>query len=160
MCAKRKGMVACLLFESVLKSRLTRLLPMKGLFRGKVPHEMDLAICSKSGDILEPMITPQWYIRCEGMAEKAKEVLRNGSLKIIPAEHDHTWFQWLDNIRDWCVSRQLWWGHQIPAWFATTRFEVLDKDDMACNDRWIVARSEQVSSKVRECTQRRCPNEC
>jgi len=90
------------------------------------------------------MITPQWYVNCDRMAKRATDAVRNGELKIIPEEHEKTWFQWLDNIRDWCVSRQLWWGHQIPAWFATKQGENLDKIDMDHNDRWVVARSEEV----------------
>jgi len=114
----------------------------KGLYKGKEPNKMRLALCSRSGDILEPMITPQWYVNCDGMAKRATDAVRNGTLKIVPDEHEKTWFQWLDNIRDWCVSRQLWWGHQIPAWFATKKGESLAKNDMTNNDRWIVARDE------------------
>ena len=106
---------------------------------------MRLGLCSRSGDILEPMITPQWYVNCNNMAKRSTDAVRNGELKIIPADHEKTWFQWLDNIRDWCISRQLWWGHQIPAWFATTKAEggTISKNDMVNNDRWIVARSEE-----------------
>jgi valyl-tRNA synthetase len=106
---------------------------------------MRLGICSRSGDILEPMITPQWYINCDGMAKRSTDAVRNGDLKILPVEEEKTWFQWLDNIRDWCISRQLWWGHQIPAWFAYTKDEAgkIAKNDMEHNDRWIVARDEQ-----------------
>ena len=120
-------------------------LDKKGLLKGKEPNKMRLGLCSRSGDILEPMITPQWYVNCSRMAKRSTDAVRNGELKIIPAEHEKTWFNWLDNIRDWCVSRQLWWGHQIPAWFATTKDEVgkVTKNDMANNDRWIVARSEE-----------------
>ena len=114
----------------------------KGLYIGKEPNKMRLAICSRSGDILEPMITPQWYVNCDRMAKRATDAVRNGELKIVPVDHERTWFNWLDNIRDWCVSRQLWWGHQIPAWFATKAGEKLDKKDMSHNERWIVARSE------------------
>jgi valyl-tRNA synthetase len=120
-------------------------LEAKGLLIGKEANKMRLGICSRSGDILEPMITPQWYVNCEGMAKRSADAVRNGDLKIVPAEHEKTWFQWLDNIRDWCVSRQLWWGHQIPAWFATKKGEAdISKNDMAHNDRWIVARTEEV----------------
>jgi valyl-tRNA synthetase len=91
------------------------------------------------------MITPQWYVNCDNMAKRATDAVRNGDLKIVPAEHEKTWYHWLDNIRDWCVSRQLWWGHQIPAWFAMKKGEDLAKNDMANNDRWIVARNEEVS---------------
>lgn len=119
----------------------------KGLLIGKESNKMRLGLCSRSHDILEPMITPQWYVNCDGMAKRAGDAVRNGELKIIPAEHEKTWFQWLDNIRDWCVSRQLWWGHQIPAWFATRKGETgVSKNDMDRNDRWIVARNEAVSS--------------
>eukprot|EP00560_Eucampia_antarctica_P005612 CAMPEP_0197833000 /NCGR_PEP_ID=MMETSP1437-20131217/17227_1 /TAXON_ID=49252 ORGANISM="Eucampia antarctica, Strain CCMP1452" /NCGR_SAMPLE_ID=MMETSP1437 /ASSEMBLY_ACC=CAM_ASM_001096 /LENGTH=1069 /DNA_ID=CAMNT_0043436719 /DNA_START=40 /DNA_END=3249 /DNA_ORIENTATION=- len=121
-------------------------LDKKGLLIGKVPNKMRLGKCSRSGDILEPMITPQWYVSCDDMAKRATDVVRNGTLKIVPEEHEKTWFQWLDNIRDWCVSRQLWWGHQIPAWFAIKKGEEdIDKNDMSNNSRWVVARSEEVA---------------
>mmetsp|Transcript_17994 Transcript_17994/g.29072 ORF Transcript_17994/g.29072 Transcript_17994/m.29072 type:complete len:1073 (+) Transcript_17994:108-3326(+) len=119
-------------------------LDKKGLLKGKEPNPMRLGLCSRSGDILEPMITPQWYVNCNDMAKRSTDAVRNGELKIIPAEHENTWFSWLDNIRDWCVSRQLWWGHQIPAWFAKTKSEgdTVQKNDMDHNDRWVVARNE------------------
>ena len=120
----------------------------KGLYVGKEPNKMRLGLCSRSGDILEPMITPQWYVNCTGMAKRSTDAVRNGELKIVPAEHEKTWFHWLDNIRDWCISRQLWWGHQIPAWFATKKGETgVLKTDMKNNDRWIVARDEEVRSR-------------
>jgi len=110
---------------------------------------MRLGICSRSGDILEPMITPQWYVNCDGMAKRSTDAVRNGELKILPKDEEKTWFQWLDNIRDWCISRQLWWGHQIPAWFAYTQAEAgkVIKSDMEHNDRWIVARNEEDAQK-------------
>jgi valyl-tRNA synthetase len=93
------------------------------------------------------MITPQWYVKCDDMAARSAQAVRDGDLTILPKEQEKTWFQWLDNIRDWCVSRQLWWGHQIPAWFATKKGEDdVTKHDMGYNDRWIVARNEEVSS--------------
>lgn len=115
----------------------------KGLYFGKEPNKMRLGLCSRSGDILEPMITPQWYVNCDGMAKRAVDAVRNGKLTIKPEEHEKTWYYWLDNIRDWCVSRQLWWGHQIPAWFVTKKGETLNKNDMANNNRWVVSRSEK-----------------
>ena len=131
-----------------LTSYLSRGYFTQGLYKGKEPNKMSIGTCSRSGDILEPMITPQWYVNCSGMAKRATDSVREGELKIVPAEHEKTWFRWLDNIRDWCVSRQLWWGHQIPAWFATKKGEVLDQNDIANNDRWVVARTEEVSTDV------------
>uniref|UniRef100_A0AAQ5Y473 Valine--tRNA ligase, mitochondrial n=1 Tax=Amphiprion ocellaris TaxID=80972 RepID=A0AAQ5Y473_AMPOC len=85
----------------------------KKLFRGKKTHAMTLPICSRSGDIVEPLLKKQWFVRCNEMANKAVE---DGQLEIIPHYYTKTWKNWLSNISDWCVSRQLWWGHQIPAY--------------------------------------------
>ncbi|CAM9993559.1 unnamed protein product, partial [Ectocarpus sp. 13 AM-2016] len=94
-------------------------LESKGLLRGKDPHKMRLGVCSRSGDIIEPMITPQWYVKCDRMAKRAVDAVKNKELRIEPPMHEKTWYQWLDNSRDWCISRQLWWGHRIPAYFAS-----------------------------------------
>uniref|UniRef100_A0A7S1FW38 Valine--tRNA ligase, mitochondrial n=1 Tax=Corethron hystrix TaxID=216773 RepID=A0A7S1FW38_9STRA len=132
-------------------------LDAKGLYGGKKPNKMRLATCSRSGDILEPMITPQWYVNCNSMAKRAADAVRDGDLKILPAEHEKTWFQWLDNIRDWCVSRQLWWGHRIPAWFATQKGEKgVSKNDMEYSSRWIVARDED-AARVKAAALLKCP---
>ncbi len=114
-----------------------------GLFRGKEPNKMRLGKCSRSGDIIEPMLSPQWYVNCTSMAARAVDAVRNGELKILPEMHEATWYRWLENIRDWCVSRQLWWGHRIPAYFVRIAGEErVDKNDDIHNNRWIVARTE------------------
>eukprot|EP00871_Galdieria_phlegrea_P001425 jgi/Galph1/2283/GphlegSOOS_G928.1 len=102
---------------------IEKALEEKGLLRGKEDNPMRLALCSRSGDVIEPMLRPQWYVRCQEMAEKAKQATTVGDLKIIPEFHLQTWYHWLDNIRDWCVSRQLWWGHRVPA------YQILVKDE-------------------------------
>lgn len=76
---------------------------------------MRIGICSKSKDIIEPKMTPQWYVDCSDMARMSMDAVTSGELKIVPVFHERTWFSWLENIRDWCISRQLWWGHRIPA---------------------------------------------
>ena len=129
-----------------------------GMIRGKVDNPMTLSICSRSGDVIEPMLTPQWFVDCRNMAERAKESVRSGGLKILPKMHERTWFDWLDKVTDWCVSRQLWWGHRIPAYFATREGETLDAADEANNDRWVVARSpEEARAKAAEMLS--CPAE-
>ncbi|QQP48666.1 ValinetRNA ligaselike, partial [Caligus rogercresseyi] len=67
-------------------------------------------------DIIEPLTKPQWYVKSDDMAAKAMEAVKKGDLKIIPNVFEKTWFQWMEGIRDWCISRQLWWGHRIPAY--------------------------------------------
>ncbi|KAL3093706.1 hypothetical protein niasHS_006268 [Heterodera schachtii] len=90
-----------------------------GLYRDTKENPMQLRICSRSKDIIEPIIKSQWYVRSSEMAERAKAAVVDGRLRLIPEYHVNTWNAWLNDIRDWCISRQLWWGHQIPAYFIT-----------------------------------------
>lgn len=117
-----------------------------GLLRDKYEKPMRLALCSRSGDVIEPLVQPQWFLDCNEMAARACKAVRDGELQILPKVHEKTWFNWLENMRPWCVSRQLWWGHRIPAWFAYAEGEdvdMLDVNSLAYSARWIVARSEE-----------------
>ncbi len=87
-----------------------------GLARGQKPHVLTLPRCQRSGGVVEPMISTQWFLKMGGMAEAALAAVRDGRTEIVPAEWKKTYDYFLENIQDWCVSRQLWWGHQIPAW--------------------------------------------
>lgn len=88
----------------------------KGLWVGKKSHQMRLGLCSRSKDVIEPYLKPQWWMSCKTLAEKSVNAVREGELKIIPEFHHQTWYHWLENIQEWCISRQLWWGHRIPAY--------------------------------------------
>jgi len=87
-----------------------------GLYRDVQEHHMTIPVCSRSKDIVEPLIKPQWYVNCTNMAKEALEVVESEEIRILPEMHKKTWAHWMNGIRDWCVSRQLWWGHQIPAY--------------------------------------------
>uniref|UniRef100_A0A3Q1ASJ2 valine--tRNA ligase n=1 Tax=Amphiprion ocellaris TaxID=80972 RepID=A0A3Q1ASJ2_AMPOC len=110
----------------------------RGLFKEIKDNPMVVPVCSRSKDIVEPLLKPQWYVNCTDMGKQAADAVRDGSLKIIPDHHLKTWFNWMDNIRDWCISRQLWWGHRIPAYFVT----VSDPSDMD-GHYWVSGRSEE-----------------
>jgi len=71
----------------------------------------------RSGVVIEPWLTDQWYVDAATLAKKPIEAVRSGDIKVVPKSWEKTWFNWLENIQPWCVSRQLWWGHQIPAWY-------------------------------------------
>ena len=71
----------------------------------------------RSGVVIEPWLTDQWYVDAATLAEPVIEAARTGEIKIVPETWKKTWFNWLENIQPWCVSRQLWWGHRIPAWY-------------------------------------------
>ena len=89
----------------------------KGLYVEEKDNPMALPVCSRSGDIIEPIIKPQWYVRTDDLSRRACDVVRNGELKILPNQFEKTWFHWMENPQDWCISRQLWWGHRVPAYF-------------------------------------------
>jgi valyl-tRNA synthetase len=93
-----------------------RALEEKGQARGAKPHVLTLPRCSRSGGVVEPMISTQWFLKMSAIAERALEAVRTGKTVILPEEWTKTYDYFLQNIQDWCVSRQLWWGHQIPAW--------------------------------------------
>jgi valyl-tRNA synthetase len=84
---------------------------------GERVHEMVLGRCERSDDIVEPRLKTQWFIRTAPLAARALEATRSGRTRIVPAHFEKTWEHWLTTIRDWNVSRQLWWGHRIPAWY-------------------------------------------
>ncbi|HYN69337.1 MAG TPA: valine--tRNA ligase [Candidatus Eisenbacteria bacterium] len=81
------------------------------------PHEMLIGRCQRSNDVIEPRLKTQWFIRTEPLAAKALEATRDGRTRIVPSRFEKVWEHWMTNIRDWNVSRQLWWGHRIPAWY-------------------------------------------
>ena len=93
-----------------------RALEEKGLARGSKPHTLTLPRCQRSGGVVEPMISTQWFLKMQSMAERALAAVREGKTVIVPAEWTKTYDHFLESIQDWCVSRQLWWGHPIPAW--------------------------------------------
>lgn len=127
----------------------------KGLFRGVEDNPMRLGLCSRSKDVIEPILKPQWWVNCQQMGADACEAVRDGRLEIIPKDYEATWFRWLENIRDWCVSRQLWWGHRIPAYYAIFDGEQgadsgLPGPQSGKLDRWVVSRSkEEAETRVK-----------
>ncbi len=81
------------------------------------PHKLKVPRGEKSNVIIEPLLTDQWYVKTQPLAQPAIEAVRNGEIKFVPDNWSKTYFQWMENIEDWCISRQLWWGHRIPAWY-------------------------------------------
>lgn len=115
----------------------------KGLYRETKENPMVVPVCSRSKDIVEPLIKAQWFMNCSDMAKNAIEVVRCGELRIIPEVHIKTWYHWMENIRDWCISRQLWWGHRIPAYFITVDDPNIPRGSSIENTHWVSAKSEE-----------------
>ncbi len=89
----------------------------KNLLVSEKPYKLRVPRSGRTGVIVEPMLTDQWFVKMESMAKRGLEVVKNGEVKFFPDHWTSTYNHWLENIQDWCVSRQLWWGHQIPAWY-------------------------------------------
>jgi valyl-tRNA synthetase len=80
------------------------------------PYTVNISKCDRSKTIIEPLVSTQWFVRTKPLADKAMEAVRSGRIRFVPDDREPVFFQWMENIRDWCISRQLWWGHRIPAW--------------------------------------------
>lgn len=89
----------------------------QGILIKKEELKHNVGHCYRCNTVIEPRVSKQWFVKMEPLAQKALEVVRTGEIKIIPKRMEKIYFNWLENIRDWCISRQLWWGHRIPAWY-------------------------------------------
>ncbi len=103
-----------------------------GLLVKVVPHKHMVGTHDRCKTTVEPLVKPQWYVKMAEMAKPAKEAVEKGELKLIPERMNKTYYNWLDNIRDWCISRQLWWGHRIPAWYCQDCGEIIVSKDTPC----------------------------
>jgi len=81
------------------------------------PHKHNVGTCYRCSTVVEPRVSFQWFVKMKPLAEPAIEVVRNGQTRFVPERFEKIYFNWMENIRDWCISRQLWWGHRIPAWY-------------------------------------------
>ncbi|KAH7886737.1 tRNA synthetases class I-domain-containing protein [Phlebopus sp. FC_14] len=120
------------------RREVVKALKETGLFVETKDNPMQIPICSKSGDIIEPVLKPQWWVNCKPLAEEAIKRTRAGELVISPKQSEADWYRWLDNIQDWCVSRQLWWGHRCPAYFVRIEGRENDTND---GKNWVVGRT-------------------
>ena len=108
----------------VARKKVVADLEVQGLLVEVKKHKLMVPRCARTGQVVEPMLTDQWFVATtkpgaggKSIAQQAVEVVENGSVKFVPEQWVNTYNQWMNNIQDWCISRQLWWGHQIPAWY-------------------------------------------
>ena len=81
------------------------------------PYNHNVGCCYRCGTVVEPLTSPQWFVKMKPLAEAAIEVVKDGRIKFVPERFTKTYMNWMENVHDWCISRQLWWGHRIPAWY-------------------------------------------
>jgi len=103
----------------------------EGLLEKVVPYRHAVGHCERCGTAVEPLISTQWFVRMRPLAEPAIQVVKQGEIRFIPERWTKVYFEWLENIRDWCISRQLWWGHRIPVWYGPDgeAFAAMDEEE-------------------------------
>jgi valyl-tRNA synthetase len=107
------------------RKRVVADLEAAGLLVKIEDYPLSVGKCARCGTIVEPLISTQWFVRTKPLAEKAIAVVESGRIQFVPANWTKTYFEWMYNIRDWCISRQLWWGHRIPAWHCQECREII-----------------------------------
>ncbi|MCL2427273.1 MAG: valine--tRNA ligase [Oscillospiraceae bacterium] len=100
-----------------------------GLLVKTEKHSMSIGTCYRCSTIVEPLASEQWFVKMKPLAEEAIEVVQNGTIDIVPDRFEKIYTHWMENVRDWCISRQLWWGHRIPAWYCACGHVTVDRED-------------------------------
>ncbi len=101
----------------VARKKMVADLEAQGFVEKIEPHTLNVPRGDRSNEVLEPWLTDQWYVRIAPLAEPAIKAVEDGRIRFVPDNYSKTYFQWMHNIQDWCISRQLWWGHRVPAWY-------------------------------------------
>ncbi len=101
----------------VARTQVIKDLEAKNLLEKTEPHTLTVPRGDRTNAIIEPYLTDQWFVKIQPLARPAVEAVKNGNIRFVPENWNKTYFNWMDNIQDWCISRQIWWGHRIPAWY-------------------------------------------
>jgi valyl-tRNA synthetase len=126
-----------------IKTELEKL----GLYVKWENNPMKVPLCGKTKDVIEPVMKPQWWMRMREMADVAVKAVEDGDIKIRPMTAEKNYYRWLRDINDWCLSRQLWWGHQVPAYFVQIDGEQGEDSD---GELWVTGRTEVEAAKKAE----------
>ncbi len=142
------------LTSAAARKRVVELLEADGALEKVEDRTIATPYGDRSGVVIEPWLTDQWYVDAAKLVVPVLEATRNGDIRIVPETWKKTWFNWLENIQPWCVSRQLWWGHRIPAWYgpsnAALNYVEGETDDFCHAEVFIAATEEELLARARE----------
>lgn len=110
-----------------------------GLLDGIKDHKLMVPRGDRSGAVIEPLLTDQWYVKADVLAAPAVEAVQSGKVKFVPGNWDKTFYNWMDGIQDWCISRQIWWGHRIPAWYDADGNIYVGEDEATIRQKYQLA---------------------
>lgn len=99
------------------RKKIVAELDAKGILDKIEPHDLTVPYGDRGGVVIEPMLTDQWYVKTKSLAEVAIDAVKTGQIEFVPKQYENMYYSWMNDIQDWCISRQLWWGHRIPAWY-------------------------------------------
>ena len=111
------------------RTRIVEQLETEGLLEAVEPYQHSVGHCQRCDEVVEPIVSLQWYMKMGPLADPARRAVADGRIRIVPDRFTKVYFNWMDNIRDWCISRQLWWGHRIPVWYCDGCGEVIVEMD-------------------------------
>jgi len=136
------------------RKRIVAMLEEREILVQIEPHTHMVPHGDRSNVVIEPYLTDQWYVNVKPLADRALDAVRKGKTKFVPENWEKTYFQWLENIEPWCISRQLWWGHQIPAWYGPTKLPLVDGSgwslDFDTKTIFVAASEEEALTQARE----------
>ncbi len=114
------------------REKIVHILRERDLLLKSEPHKHAVGKCYRCRTVVEPYLSPQWYVRVKPLADTAMTAVEDGRTRFVPKNWENTYFEWMRNIKDWCISRQIWWGHQIPAWYCVdcNKIEFVKKTDV------------------------------
>ncbi|HVF25085.1 MAG TPA: valine--tRNA ligase, partial [Anaerolineales bacterium] len=113
----------------VARENLWKDMKKAGLVIKTEPYRTTIPRTQRGGEIVEPMISTQWFVKMDSLASAALDAVRDGRIRIVPERFEKIYFNWLENIKDWCISRQLWWGHRIPVWYCPDGHMTTSRED-------------------------------